>query len=294
MLFPRPSASGQGRNLAMLGLGDVVLPGIIIGLALRFDLYMKYKKMIRYISNSSDDDKKGIKEVKRPYRRVTGRWGEMFWNDRSDESTGFSKIYFYASVMGYILGMSVTLLMNHVFQHAQPALLYLVPGVLLSLWGTAYFRGEVDDMWNYTEGDDDDNNNNNNNNNNSIKSKSENENILNEKKEESAKEIENSWTEMLQSFFAKSFFSNEKAEKNARMWEKNLAKSLDLDIPKDETRQTSQTRSSSNAKNHGEAWFGLSISRYKGKQRDRGRKLSRDGEVKEPEKGQSTAVDIKS
>jgi minor histocompatibility antigen H13 len=38
-----------------------------------------------------------------------------------------------------------------VWNHAQPALLYLVPGVLGSLWLTALARGELDLMWSYTE-----------------------------------------------------------------------------------------------------------------------------------------------
>ena len=38
-----------------------------------------------------------------------------------------------------------------VFQHAHPALLYLVPGVLISLWGTALVRGEVKEMWEFSE-----------------------------------------------------------------------------------------------------------------------------------------------
>jgi minor histocompatibility antigen H13 len=47
--------------------------------------------------------------------------------------------------------MLVTLWVLNVYNHAQPALLYLVPGVLVGLWGTAYGRGEFWLMWNYTE-----------------------------------------------------------------------------------------------------------------------------------------------
>jgi minor histocompatibility antigen H13 len=38
-----------------------------------------------------------------------------------------------------------------VFKHGQPALLYLVPGVLGSLVITALSRGEWRDVWRYTE-----------------------------------------------------------------------------------------------------------------------------------------------
>lgn len=38
-----------------------------------------------------------------------------------------------------------------IWNHAQPALLYLVPGVLGSVWITATVRGELSLMWHYTE-----------------------------------------------------------------------------------------------------------------------------------------------
>ena len=47
--------------------------------------------------------------------------------------------------------MLTTLFILNIFNHAQPALLYLVPGVLISLWGTALLRNELSLMWGYTE-----------------------------------------------------------------------------------------------------------------------------------------------
>ena len=43
LLFPRPPVSGEAPDtvsLAMLGLGDIIIPGMMVGLALRFDLYL--------------------------------------------------------------------------------------------------------------------------------------------------------------------------------------------------------------------------------------------------------------
>lgn len=47
--------------------------------------------------------------------------------------------------------MLVTLTILNIFQHGQPALLYLVPGVLIALWGTAFVKGDISLMWGYTE-----------------------------------------------------------------------------------------------------------------------------------------------
>ncbi|PWW78438.1 hypothetical protein C7212DRAFT_357075 [Tuber magnatum] len=111
LLFPRPRASpSSAQALAMLGLGDVVIPGLVIAMALRYDLWRFYEK-----------------------------------------KPEFSKFYFYMSLGGYFVGMLATLVVMHVFKHAQPALLYLVPGVLGGVWLGALIKGELRMMWNYSE-----------------------------------------------------------------------------------------------------------------------------------------------
>lgn len=92
-------------NFAMLGLGDIVLPGIFIALLLRFDVHLN----------------RG------------------------------SKTYFAASFAAYILGLLTTMLVMHVYRHAQPALLYLVPaciGVPLLL---ALVRGDIKELFKYED-----------------------------------------------------------------------------------------------------------------------------------------------
>ena len=183
LLFPRPPGANDDPNkkaLSMLGLGDVVLPGIMIGLALRFDLYLFYlKKQKRQklaVKEACDGQLDGIDHdvkvhteqnvakvdeeahpteevIKATYRSATGGWGERFWlgSQAVSEGGSFPKTYFHASVVGYIVGMICTLGVMHVYHHGQPALLYLVPGVLCSLWGTALLRGDIKTMWEYTE-----------------------------------------------------------------------------------------------------------------------------------------------
>ena len=158
LVFPGP------KRGSMLGLGDVVLPGIMMALALRFDLYLHYLR--KRLSNSaiSVKDSKVSQDpmpkiFKAPYQEATGTWGERFWTrsapieDKPASASGgrFSKVYFKASLVGYIVGMLFTLVVLNVYNHPQPALLYLVPGVLIALWSTALVRRELPLMWNYTE-----------------------------------------------------------------------------------------------------------------------------------------------
>ncbi|ROT34726.1 signal peptide peptidase family protein [Sodiomyces alkalinus F11] len=168
----------SGRRSSILGLGDIILPGLVMGLALRFDLWRYYQTRITYVETelvtesrdaSSGDvmvtKDRGHVAKKAPYINATGNWADRFWvsswpgmgsspGDDAPEAVqvaSFPKTYFYASVFGYTVGLLVTLAMVVMFQHGQPALFYLVPGVVGSLWLTAWARGEVDDMWKYTE-----------------------------------------------------------------------------------------------------------------------------------------------
>ena len=175
LLFPRPSGPEDDPStqaLSMLGLGDVVLPGIMIGLALRFDLYLFYlrKQQRKTIVEDTDtvekpskDNKPGSDIVKAKWQPATGGWGERFWVGKRRSNTeiqqhggSFPKTYFHASLMGYVTGMLCTLGVMQVFKHAQPALLYLVPGVLGSLWSTALIKGDTTTMWEYAENEDED------------------------------------------------------------------------------------------------------------------------------------------
>ncbi|RAL10990.1 aspartic endopeptidase [Aspergillus homomorphus CBS 101889] len=166
LLFPRPPVSGEATDtvsLAMLGLGDIIIPGMMVGLALRFDLYLYYKRKGLQKARAEGN---GVEFIKPVYQTVTGGWGERFWT-RSvapkepelqppyHDAQSFPKTYFKASIVGYLVGMVATLVVMQIFDHPQPALLYLVPGVLISLWGTALVRNEIGEMWEYSEGEED-------------------------------------------------------------------------------------------------------------------------------------------
>ncbi|XP_049635238.1 minor histocompatibility antigen H13 isoform X1 [Suncus etruscus] len=92
-------------NFAMLGLGDIVIPGIFIALLLRFDISLKKN----------------------------------------------THTYFYTSFAAYIFGLGLTIFIMHIFKHAQPALLYLVPACIGFPVLVALAKGEVTEMFSYEE-----------------------------------------------------------------------------------------------------------------------------------------------
>jgi len=93
------------ENMAMLGLGDIVIPGIFIALLLRYD-----------------------KSLKRN-----------------------SNFYFNVTFIAYILGLLTTIGVMHVFKHAQPALLYLVPACLGTPLLFALVKGDIKSMFAYAD-----------------------------------------------------------------------------------------------------------------------------------------------
>nr|XP_039270897.1 minor histocompatibility antigen H13-like [Styela clava] len=107
VVFPQDFLSRGifGENFAMLGLGDIVIPGIFIALLLRFDISLKRNK----------------------------------------------KTYFYSGFIAYFLGLVATIVVMTVFQHPQPALLYLVPACLGVPLATALFNGDLEAMWKYSD-----------------------------------------------------------------------------------------------------------------------------------------------
>ncbi|KAI1379080.1 signal peptide peptidase-domain-containing protein [Hypoxylon crocopeplum] len=158
---------------SMLGLGDIVVPGIFIGLCLRFDHYMCYyrqQKLVPVELKTKDESSGQLVTntqmqrmvIKPDYVNPQGQWGDWFWTTKlgkvlSPDATpalkasAFPKTYFYAAMIGYLLAMITTLAMLLVFHRAQPALLYLVPGVVFAVWITGALRGELREMWAYTE-----------------------------------------------------------------------------------------------------------------------------------------------
>ncbi|CAL7941077.1 unnamed protein product [Xylocopa violacea] len=92
-------------NFAMLGLGDIVLPGIFIALLLRFDNSLSRK----------------------------------------------TNVYFYSTFFAYFMGLLVTMLIMHLFNHAQPALLYLVPACLGTPLLLALAKGDLRALFSYED-----------------------------------------------------------------------------------------------------------------------------------------------
>ncbi|KAI9467894.1 peptidase A22B, signal peptide peptidase, partial [Coemansia mojavensis] len=129
VVFPKQLFPDDGKlKFTMLGLGDIVVPGIFLALALRFDRH-QYLAKLGYAKGKALP-----KELKGKHRGF-----------------GFPVPYFTACLAAYVAGLATTISVMHVFQAAQPALLYLSPACILAVLGTAAVRGEMKQVFAYAE-----------------------------------------------------------------------------------------------------------------------------------------------
>lgn len=103
---------------SLIGLGDLAIPGAFISLALRFDLFLHHEK--------------------NP-------------NTEFHILQSFKTVYFNSAIIGYLSGLLATLKIVEIYEVGQPALLYLCPGVFISVFSTALWNGDFRKMWDYDE-----------------------------------------------------------------------------------------------------------------------------------------------
>ena len=94
------------NNCSLLGLGDIVIPGIYIGFLIRFGRQINIKK--------------GIPETVTIYRNIA--------------------LVFYA------MALCTCGLCLWIYKHAQPALLYIVPSLLFATFAVGICRGEISEL----------------------------------------------------------------------------------------------------------------------------------------------------
>ncbi|KAK9474227.1 signal peptide peptidase-domain-containing protein [Dipodascopsis tothii] len=116
---PRPpTVSSPEGSLAMLGLGDIVVPALFLSLCLRFDLHN--------------------------FHRLNT--GTEYYSARR-----FPKPYFTAGMLAYVLSLVITISVMHFFKTGQPALLYICPLIGGAVFVTAMARKELGELFTYKE-----------------------------------------------------------------------------------------------------------------------------------------------
>eukprot|EP00163_Fabomonas_tropica_P000190 TRINITY_DN10130_c0_g1_i1.p1 TRINITY_DN10130_c0_g1~~TRINITY_DN10130_c0_g1_i1.p1 ORF type:complete len:393 (-),score=113.91 TRINITY_DN10130_c0_g1_i1:56-1234(-) len=122
LVFPKEFVASP--SMSMLGLGDIIVPGIFVALLLRFDAHRA---------------------------RVAPAHNTRHSHTHLPAAGTFSRAYFLVCFVAYIGGLLFTMFIMHYFKAAQPALLYLVPACIGSSFLFAAVRGEVSTLLEFEE-----------------------------------------------------------------------------------------------------------------------------------------------
>jgi len=117
LIFPK---NDTFKEFSMIGLGDIVIPGIFVAFMARMDF-------INYLCQNAKNIDQNIKFNLRNFK------------------------FFFFTIFGYILGIAITLFIMFQFNHPQPALLYLVPGCLITSLLMGLISRNFLKMWNFDE-----------------------------------------------------------------------------------------------------------------------------------------------
>ena len=131
LLFPK-SLSANPPEFSLLGLGDIVIPGIFVALCLRYDVLRTID-----VNKLKDLVKKGQSE-------------EVVKIMQKQAAT-VPTPYFFGALIGYLVAIVTTVVVMLIFDHGQPALLYLVPGVMSSVVINAWRFGEITRLFEHSE-----------------------------------------------------------------------------------------------------------------------------------------------
>ena len=132
ILFPR-DIFADTYEFSLLGLGDIVLPGIFLAMLLRYDSFRAGVNL----PPPEPDDPVAADALDAAAQRAENRTAE-----HAEVVTDFPKPFFLFSFASYVLGLVATIAVMVYFKAGQPALLYLVPACIGSSLLLALVRGE--------------------------------------------------------------------------------------------------------------------------------------------------------
>eukprot|EP00624_Nannochloropsis_granulata_P007162 evm.model.NODE_6600_length_17820_cov_37.136868.1 len=111
MLLVLPRINDYATGFTMLGLGDIILPGLLVAFAARYDRAMGKKNLLSFHKCCSE------------------------------------RSYFRIMVVGYAVGLMMANVAVYAMDMGQPALLYLVPCTLGVFALVSYREGTLRQMW---------------------------------------------------------------------------------------------------------------------------------------------------
>ena len=137
----------------MLGLGDIILPGLLISFAARYDsaiaLVRKCSQTssIRSGGNVADSDETDLGGGGEATNESSGSSSRRYHYHLGRVIKALFHGYFGPLMIAYAIGLMIAYIVVWTTKRGQPALLYLVPTCLGTILFLGWRRRELSDLW---------------------------------------------------------------------------------------------------------------------------------------------------
>jgi len=151
----------NGDGYSLLGLGDILVPGLLLSYLFRVDRMHERMEIVRLKKMSSsvpeqqqqeqpesrDDD--GDEESARAILSSTNAGGSSVNAFLQNQAVILPSVslYFPGTLVFYLVALFITFLIVALFGSGQPALLYIVPLIHIFPLVRAYKLGQLKDLW---------------------------------------------------------------------------------------------------------------------------------------------------
>ena len=181
LIFPKiPGSMGEASSFpfALLGLGDIAIPGLLCCLALRYDASRSIDigargraaaeaildsiskltgeesrdEVMNLTGTAAEDAYDRIADMELENRnRSQGETEENVSVMAVSDAVLYNRVYFMSIMTAYVFGLAVAFAANEITGLGQPALLYLVPSCIGALVFTSMSRREFDRLWKFRD-----------------------------------------------------------------------------------------------------------------------------------------------
>merc|ERR1719253_394799 len=129
-------------GFSIVGLGDIVLPGLLVSFAARYDAA---KALVRKCSRASSNDTGDAESEPEYSSGESSTWRYRYLLGRVTKAVFRS--YFGPLSIAYGVGLMIAYVVVWTTKSSQPALLYLVPVTLGTVFFLGWRRRELSELW---------------------------------------------------------------------------------------------------------------------------------------------------
>ena len=126
---------------SFVGLGDIILPGLLISFSARYDAA---RALVRKCSRANSNR---VTDSEGETNQSSGGRMSQVWHHLRRVRKALFRGYFGPLVIAYAIGLTLAYLAVAMTKRGQPALVYLVPACLGTMLFLGWKRRELSELW---------------------------------------------------------------------------------------------------------------------------------------------------